>query len=89
MNSEDTANFWRLDFLADVCSTVMTGQLTPVRDLLDDQKLSLRVFKHPTRIIKAKVSPLTRTKKRSFLPFIQYTTPPFVKAKRKRASLGN
>lgn len=86
MNSNDVANFWRLNILADVCFREMTGQLTPVRDLPNDQKFTLRVFKHPFRTIKAKELQSIHTKKHSFRPFTQYTAPPSVKAKRKRAS---
>jgi hypothetical protein len=81
MSFEDTATFQRLDILADVCFSVMTGQLTPVRDLLDDHKFTLRVLKHPIRVIKA-----SQIKQHSFHPFIQYTAPPSIKVKRKRAS---
>ena len=86
MDAEDVASFWRLHILAEVCFREMTGQLTHVGDLLNDQTLTVRVLKHPIRIVKTKESQPAQSKKRLFCPFIQYTAPPSVKAKRKRAS---
>lgn len=86
MTFNDTTNFWRLDILADVCFKETTGQLTLVEDLPNDQRFTLRVFKDPFRVIKAKELHSMHAKKHSFHPFTPYLAPSSVKAKRKRAS---